>query len=583
MASIGTFLEKVGKYYIYKKAKVAFDAMMVDFKKDNPSASLNIESGYYSKFDVMEELHKRLKIKGRDATDAATKELLASKDTIISLATEDLEKYKKILAYIKTTTAAEYEPTLLATATSATDPNTQIRQIPTLEVRNDEINDVRKSGRIVTPAAEDIKLPATKNWLLNNSYKYGFLLYLDTALYFIGLDAINNLLKGIKPAEGTSTLTPAQIAQHNLILRNIIGRYQTSVELISGLTIDASTLIAAAPPPPPALLPPVAFSGKGPYASGTKPVPTFAKDSLITKLGAKAISTAGKTAANYTWAQLDGTILNNAGAANRSAANVTSITLHLTAGGPQGTAESTVRYVSRTREGTAASYTLRNDSWGLHYAVDGYGNIVKGGSELKVLWTSNGWNGNSIGIEMISVGSVRPVLTNTNQAAWSTTYPPSPNPYYAVVDSKLVVISNAYSSYPNLHKNTLDGTQFQWVNLGFKYNGSQYYQEFTEELITSLEALIKDILARYPKMRDGITGKSAWTVFGLTSKPTPNGNFWSLGYSQIGTQTVNQPGLFAHSTGQSHAPGTGLNGMHSDTSPTPRLIAMLVRLGYQDI
>ena len=84
-------------------------------------------------------------------------------------------------------------------------------------------------------------------------------------------------------------------------------------------------------------------------------------------------------------------------------------------------------------------------------------------------------------------------------------------------------------------------------------------------------------------MRDGITGKSAWTVFGLTSKPTPNGNFWSLGYSQIGTQTVNQPGLFAHSTGQAHAPCTGLNGMHSDTSPTPRLIAMLVRLGYQDI
>ena len=76
MADIGEHLEKVdGKYYIYKKAKVAFEKMMVAFKTDNPAASLTIVSGYYSKFQVLEELRKILKIKGKDTTDAKTKEL----------------------------------------------------------------------------------------------------------------------------------------------------------------------------------------------------------------------------------------------------------------------------------------------------------------------------------------------------------------------------------------------------------------------------------------------------------------------------------------------------------------------------
>ena len=69
MADIGEHLEKVdGKYYIYKKAKVAFEKMMVAFKTDNPAASLTIVSGYYSKFQVLEELRKILKIKGKDHT-----------------------------------------------------------------------------------------------------------------------------------------------------------------------------------------------------------------------------------------------------------------------------------------------------------------------------------------------------------------------------------------------------------------------------------------------------------------------------------------------------------------------------------
>ena len=42
----------------------------------------------------------------------------------------------------------------------------------------------------------------------------------------------DKLLKEIKPTEGTTKLTEAQIAQQNLLLRSIIGKYQTSMDAV---------------------------------------------------------------------------------------------------------------------------------------------------------------------------------------------------------------------------------------------------------------------------------------------------------------------------------------------------------------
>ena len=609
MADIGEHLEKVdGKYYIYKKAKVAFEKMMVAFKTDNPAASLTIVSGYYSKFQVLEELRKILKIKGKDTTDATTKELLVNVDTIQSLAEEDEKNYTKILTYIKATTAEEYEPTILPTLDSASTPSIKIRQIPTLEIKKfkdvDDINDIRKSGRIVTPAADDMKAIATRNWLLNNSYKYGFLLYLDVALYYIGSNKIEKALTVIKPATPTDKLTDDQIREQNSILRNIIGKYQTSMDAVNAIaTIDATAFLATIVPPGP-----IYGGKKGPYAGGNKP-PTAEADGYVfqnkTKLLTAAQSPGGGGANDAKAIILSEADLENyknkiIGNLGSPAATNTSIILHLTAGNPAGAAIQTVKYLYRPYEtivvsGTAEAknqvfkYTSRSDNWGLHYAVGSAGDIAKGGDEKKYLITSNDWNGHGIGIEMVSLGAVNPILTGTTPEAFNTTYPPSPNTYKGVIDGKKIVQgTDKLSAYPYKdaqYKNEYNGGKFEWVNLGFKYNGHQYYQEFTEELITSLEVLMQDIISRYPNMKSGITGVSVWKVFGLLSKPQPGGNYFSRGHDVLGG--LSAPGVFAHSTGGARMDGTNLRSgahtMHSDTAPTPRLIAMLVRLGYQDI
>lgn len=646
MADIGQYLDKVGKYYIYKKANAAFQNMIVDFKKDNQTASLTIESGYYSKFEVIEELRKRLKTKGKEGTDAPTKELLASKETVLSLTEEDPENYTKILTYIKTTKAEEYEPTLLPTIESASTPSAKIIQIPTLEIKKfknvDDINDIRKSARIVTIVAEDMKVPATQNWLLNNSYKYGFLLYLNVALYYIGLDKITAALGAIKPANGTAALTQPQIEQQNLILKNIIGRYQINMEAVNLLKIDAATAL----PPVPQTLPTPA-GGKSPYADGKKPLPILNTDSMfnplhpvykgryvgidpggdvtvlnldevekttvngkakyVPKTGVDSSVTAIMGVRFATEAEASNSKLYlYTKATSRKAEAIKTITLHFVAGNPGGHAEQSVQTVHKpftTVDMPGSKHhnqkVFRDVLNGLHYAVDNYGHIAKGGDELTTLYTSNGWNYQAIGIEMAGIGGLDPVLHGITPAEFNAKYPPgivhkaypdgAKSQAEKVVQAKGEKLAGTYPFPPT--QPDPSGRDFEWANLGYTYNGSQYYNEFSEALIESLELWIRDLMKRYTKIRESMVNPgSVWKVFGLNEKPTPTGKqqgslstrnkpgeYWAIGQKP-------KAGIFGHSTGREGGGGSaaGWGEMHTDTCPTPRLIAMLLRLGYKD-
>jgi len=112
--------------------------------------------------------------------------------------------------------------------------------------------------------------------------------------------------------------------------------------------------------------------------------------------------------------------------------------------------------------------------------------------------------------------------------------------------------------------------------------------------VEKLEKLIKEIISRYPNIQKGITGKNLWKqVFGLTKgKPAINSTVessqWTIANTnrrikaglgkkgetiQKQTTDYKQYGIFAHATG---------GGSHTDIQPTPKVVAMLKRLGYTE-
>jgi hypothetical protein len=208
--------------------------------------------------------------------------------------------------------------------------------------------------------------------------------------------------------------------------------------------------------------------------------------------------------------------------------DVRSITLHYTVG--NGNAQNTVEYVGRC--------SGKFERGGIHYAIDLGGTVASGIPEKTYCVHGDNWNDHGIGVEIASFGAVKKLANGT----WRET---------------------AYNS------KTISPAQV--IDLGFKYEGSQYFQDYTDIQITKLKQLILDIIGRYPKIKTGITGKNVWRyVFGLQNgKPKPGDSVRSQNASLYGGYA--QYGLFSHSTG---------GGSHSDSFPSPKMIKMLLSLGY---
>jgi hypothetical protein len=220
----------------------------------------------------------------------------------------------------------------------------------------------------------------------------------------------------------------------------------------------------------------------------------------------------------------------------RSRSTVKSIILHVTDGAPTSTAQQTVDWVG----GPTLANTLKNSgfSWwnksGIHYAVDRSGGTASGVPELKISVHGDNWNEWGVGIEVVGAFSA----INVNGATGNS------------------------KTFPTVKINDV-------IDLGFKYNGTQYTQEFTDRQIQSLESLINDIISRYPDIKKGINGSLWKKVFGLPGgKPTSGSNVKSQP-----AKNYSQYGIFAHATG---------GGTHVDIQPTPKIIEMLKRLGYTE-
>jgi hypothetical protein len=231
---------------------------------------------------------------------------------------------------------------------------------------------------------------------------------------------------------------------------------------------------------------------------------------------------------------------------------VHSITLHYTAGwGYKDNAQRTVDHV-----GSCGGKYIRG---GIHWAVDWQGERAQGIPETIYCIHGNSWNNHGIGIEVCNLGGA---------------FPQGDGSYRFLKDINTgLPTTKAFKTGQNCYGSPFPGT----VDLGFSWLGYRYYQEYSDAQITALEQLIRDIFTRYPKIKQAIQGQNLWTfVFrAVNGKPAPGSkNDTKKEVPKYQTGNDAKDGIFTHwaSTG----------GDHTDSAPTPKLVAMLKRLGMNE-
>lgn len=216
---------------------------------------------------------------------------------------------------------------------------------------------------------------------------------------------------------------------------------------------------------------------------------------------------------------------------------VRSITLHITDGwGYTGCAQ-------RTCDGVGACDKEFNQG-GIHYAVDWTGARVTGIPEDIRSVHGNNWNAHGIGIEICAHFGVK------------SKGPAGPEQRVVYSNDAVAPVGKAsYGGTPNPGYCTLD----------YKYCGYSEFMEFTDAQITATYNLCTEILGRYPKMKAAIQGKNPYYVWGWNSKPAAGSNVKAnkIEYTEFG--------IFAHAASKGAS--------HVDPPPTPKLIAMLKKLG----
>lgn len=180
MSSIKNRCTQVGNAIIlteaYESFKLLASALQTDLNK-----SINVAESYLSKYDVINELRSLVK----DKTDKPSDEiklLLDPKKTIESIVQEG--SYDKLETYIEDLADVDFEPPLPQNFVSVS--NIQVALAP-----NKIQKDPRRTGRLVKiNPPEALKAFDLQKWMLNNSVLYGFVLYADSYLYYLGVEAI---------------------------------------------------------------------------------------------------------------------------------------------------------------------------------------------------------------------------------------------------------------------------------------------------------------------------------------------------------------------------------------------------------
>jgi hypothetical protein len=213
------------------------------------------------------------------------------------------------------------------------------------------------------------------------------------------------------------------------------------------------------------------------------------------------------------------------GGSRKDRTEIRQLVIHYTVG--EGSAQQTVA--------TVASH---GPGFGIHYAVEASGVVARGdgGNDLKYLSHGNNLNKWSVGVELTTFGHL---FKKKGTNVFTTEYG---------------------SKFKNTKNRDI-------VNLGYTYNNDDYFADYTDNQMLRLKAIILTLFSKYPKIKEAIKGKNVYTeVFGIPS-PAAGGK-----YTSSKVNDINSYGIYSHS----RAPG----GTHVDSFPSPKLVAMLLSLGF---
>ena len=231
MASIKNRCVQVGQAVVFENAQRDFDRMARALQNDK-GVTLSIQTSYLSKYDVADELRKIVK----DKTNKPPTEVRALLDTskpMIDIVNQT-GSFDDLKNYLDDLSDADFEPPLKplpvivpALAALQTWPG----RVLSYDIPSKIDTDPRRTGRLIVPGSTEVfKSTEVQKWLLNNSVKYGFVIYLDKGLYYIGPNEVSNQITSAADKQGE--------------LRKIISRHLINNNLLSGITVTADQVLA---------------------------------------------------------------------------------------------------------------------------------------------------------------------------------------------------------------------------------------------------------------------------------------------------------------------------------------------------
>lgn len=184
MSNIADDLVQVDEAYVLNKAAADFKLLATDLQKDL-NLVINIDQSYISLSELVDELR---------AIHFDRASLFPEKP--INELTE--QEFDTVLATVTNSPPTSFSPPIAAPYNSiGVDPrrNTPVR-LPIYTIPNYPGSDPRQTGRLLCLKPRDImKTPEVLKWLLVNSTRYGFLVYLDLGLYWVGANTLSSQLQ----------------------------------------------------------------------------------------------------------------------------------------------------------------------------------------------------------------------------------------------------------------------------------------------------------------------------------------------------------------------------------------------------